>query len=329
MPLMHARRMVVSGLVVASLSLAGSRARAWNDFGHMEVAAVAYGKLNEKARAQAARLLKLNPRYANWIVGAGRGAPGEQDRQAFMRASTWPDAIRTDKTLRSDTQDAPTAAQQLGYADPFRHEYWHYVDHSFSPDGTPVLPTRAPNAATQIVAFRAALGAAATSDDVKSYDLVWLLHLVGDIHQPLHCASRFHAANPTGDRGGNNVAVVGNTLPVPCDDPRYCPLGPPENLHLFWDDLEGMSYAVAPVLAAAASLPKPDAKQAAVRDVEVWIQEGVDLDKTVVYVPPIGVGVGPFVITPAYQAAAAALAKRRIALAGARLAILLNEALGK
>ena len=45
-------------------------------------------------------------------------------------------------------------------------------------------------------------------------------------------------------------------------------------------------------------------------------------------VPPIGVGDGPFSITPQYQKAAADLGRRRIALAGARLANLLNAALG-
>lgn len=44
------------------------------------------------------------------------------------------------------------------------------------------------------------------SDDVRSYDLVWLLHLVGDLHQPLHATSRF--SNGLDDaRGGNDEKV--------------------------------------------------------------------------------------------------------------------------
>jgi hypothetical protein len=31
-----------------------------------------------------------------------------------------------------------------------------------------------------------ASGHGSASDDVKSYDLLWLIHLVGDTHQPLH-----------------------------------------------------------------------------------------------------------------------------------------------
>jgi len=311
--------------LVMVMSLAGApAARAWDDFGHMEVAAVAFKKLNAKAKKRAAQLLKLNPRYANWIIGA---AAGDEDRMAFMRAATWADSIKTDTTYESDDQTAATAAQNIGYEDHLRHTYWHFVDQPFSPDNTPLVPAPAPSAATMIPLLQAALAAPATSDDVKSYDLVWLLHLVGDIHQPLHCVSRFDAADPKGDRGGNNVKITGNTQPPVCDDPRYCPFGPPSELHAFFDDIAGSGYAVAPVEAAATTLPRTDTKKVAISDVAVWVQEGFELAQSAVYVAPIGVGDGPFTITPQYQAAATKLGQARIVLAGRRLANLINQAL--
>ncbi len=202
-------------------------------------------------------------------------------------------------------------------------------DKPFSPDGTPLIEPSAPNAATEIPLLRAALSAARTSDDVKSYDLVWLLHLVGDVHQPLHCVSRFDAQDPDGDRGGNKVKIAGNSQPPVCDDPRYCPFGPPNELHAFFDDIIGSGYATEPAQKAAAALPKPDPTLAAIRDEKVWIQEGFDLAQRAIYVSPIGIGDGPFTITAAYQAAALRLGEQRIALAGHRLANLLNDALGK
>ena len=45
-------------------------------------------------------------------------------------------------------------------------------------------------------------------DALKSYDLVWLMHLVGDVHQPLHCVTRFTQTEPNGDRGGNDVKLT-------------------------------------------------------------------------------------------------------------------------
>jgi hypothetical protein len=322
--LRRARTGILPTLAFA-LVLAGSpAARAWNDFGHMEVAAVAFKNLKSKARKRAAQLLKLNPSYANWIIGA---APGDEDRMAFMRAATWPDAIKSDPSYRADDQTATTASQNIGYADRLRHTYWHYVNRPFSPDGTPLLAPAEPNAETVIPMLRAALSSASSTDDVKSYDLVWLLHLVGDIHQPLHCVARFDAADPKGDRGGNNVKITGNAQPPICDDPRYCPYGPPTDLHLFLDDIAGASYAVALVEAVAVRLPAPDPEKVAISDVTVWIQEGFDLAQSAIYVAPIGVGGGPFAITPQYQAAAVKLGRARIALAGRRLANLINQAL--
>lgn len=317
----------IARAALALLLVAVARpARAWDDFGHMVVAAVAFNKLTPATRQNVARLLKINPRYANWIVGARRG---DEDRMAFMRAATWADSIKIDPRYTSDPQTAPTAGQNIGYADLSRHAYWHFVDQPFSPDRTPLVPPPAPNAATQIPVLRAALASAGTDDDVKSYDLVWLLHLVGDVHQPLHCVSRYDAGDRDGDRGGNAVRIMGNTPPPVCDDPRYCPFGPPNELHAFYDDILGAGYAVGPAEQAAEHLPKPDPKLAAITDEKVWIQEGLELAQKAVYVPPIGVGDGPFAITADYQKAAVELGRKRVALAGARLAKLLNETLGK
>ena len=87
--------------------------------------------------------------------------------------------------------------------------------------------------------------------------------------------------------------------------------------------------AVAPVEAAASKLAKASPAKAAITDQAAWIDEGFELAKSAVYVSPIGIGVGPFTIDHDYQLAAAKLGRARMALAGARLARLLNDALGK
>jgi S1/P1 Nuclease len=318
-------------IIVAILLLnLPARVHAWDDFGHMEVAAVAYDRLTPAARKRAAKLLEHNPRYLQWIVGAKKS---ERARVAFIRAATWADAIKGDpqykKTDKADDQHAPTASQNIGYADRLAHSYWHYIDLPFSPDGTKLEPPVAPNAQTQIAAFRSVLGTPGGDDDVKSYDLAWLLHLVGDVHQPLHRTSRFDQSDLTGDRGANNVSITGNTSPTICDDPRYCPYGPPTELHAFYDDITGASYSVAAVESALVTLPKPKQKDAAISDEASWVQEGFQLAQSAVYVTPIGIGHGPFVVDDAYQRAALTLAKQRISLAGARLANLLNDCFAK
>jgi hypothetical protein len=59
------------------------------------------------------------------------------------------------------------------------HKYWHFIDTPFTIDGTalPAIPT--PNAQERIALFRTVL-ASTSADPLKSYDLTWLLHLVGD-----------------------------------------------------------------------------------------------------------------------------------------------------
>jgi hypothetical protein len=61
--------------------------------------------------------------------------------------------------------------------------------------------------------------------------------------------------------------------------------------------------------------------------VDDWIDEGVQNAKDVVYVHPIGLGSGPFKTTGAYRRAAKTVLKKRVALAGERLANLLNAEL--
>jgi hypothetical protein len=301
---------------------------AWDSFGHMEVAYLAYQKLAPATRARVWTLLQLNPDFATWEKTIPAGT-SDADKQVmiFMIASIWADEIKniapykdrfTDDT-GNDTNvppDSPTASQNFGYSDLFRHRYWHFIDVPFSRDATPLPPIPRPNAETQIAAFRAAL-TATNPDELKSYDLVWLLHLVGDIHQPLHCVTRIERGEPDGDKGGNLVKC-------PNCEPGF------KELHGFWDDLPGTTgntpnYQV--VISAAKQLHKPKASLANDLDAGKWIAEGVRFAKSTVYKTPIDAGLGPFTLTAKYENSAHKLARQRVALAGARLGNLLNQEL--
>jgi hypothetical protein len=321
--------------VALALCVAGfaAPAFAWNDEGHMAVAYLAYQRLLPETRSRVNGLLKLNPYYAKWRAALPRGTPAaDADRMIFMIAATWPDQIRTDPQYMDDgprggnlPEAGPDSSRNIGYADHLRHKYWHFIDLPYSQDGTPLPPVPTPNAETQIKAFRAALGSGA-SDDVKAYDLAWLEHLVGDIHQPLHAVARVSASKPEGDAGGSLLPVCA----APCRD----------SLHLFWDRLVGSQSAIeAPgtqadlateaqsAARAALALPAADARLAAEMSEATWVQESFDAAKRYVYVGPIGPGDGPFTITPEYFATARRVTQQRVALAGVRLANLLNHEL--
>jgi hypothetical protein len=290
-----------------------TRASAWNDFGHMVVAAIAYDYLTPTARAQVDALLKLNPSYQDWVTRIDK-----QDRRkvAFMKAATWPDMIKIDYRYRSDGDrpNGPDAGRNIGYADKLIHRYWHYIDIPFSPDGTALTDPDIPNVQTQIVAFRQTLKDAGASDELKSYDLVWLLHLVADVHQPLHVSTRFSQRQPKGDRGGNDVMVCTAT-------------GCGGKLRRFWDDLLGTSEDYKAAMDKAKTLEAAETKLAGISDEAIWIEESFLAAKQTAYAKPIGPDEGPYDLNDTYKAVAREVAEHRIALAGIRLAHLLNEAL--
>ena len=295
-----------------------SQAEAWNDLGHMMMANIAYDRLTPEVREKVTVLLSLNPQYATWVAGL---TDDEKPRVAFLRASRWADDIKRDTAYEQDGGEAgnrpsgPNAARNIGYTDKFMHKYWHFVDLPFSPDETALADPPVPNARTQIALFRTTLKSRTVSDALKSYDLVWLIHLVADVHQPLHAATRVDKTHPDGDFGGNGVLVCR----APCEIK--------ERLHAFWDNVLGSSMDATSAIENAKQLPPADPQLAAISNEEIWIQESFEAAQTRVYVAPIGGGVGPFELTDGYRSAARELAAQRIALAGARLASLLNEAL--
>ena len=311
------------GLMLGFALAAGfcQQAFGWNDRGHMSVAYIAYKQLTAKTRDRVNALLKLNPKYSDWAATVDEQAPtasaDDRNLMIFMIAATWADQIKRDSAYTKDgtqngnrPQGSPDPGKNTGYDDLRMHKYWHFIDTPFSTDGTslPAIPT--PNAQERIALFRAVL-ASASSDGLKSYDLTWLLHLVGDIHQPLHASTRVSSMDPEGDAGGNLVKL-GCTK---CQ------------LHAFWDDLLGTQNKLETVMRAARKLPRADATLAAKSDEKDWIAESFQEAKQAVYAPPIEPGNGPFKLTSAYKKAAGKLAKQRVALAGTRLANLLNAEL--
>jgi len=286
-------------------------APAWDDEGHMIVAALAYDRLDSSVRARADALVRMNAQYQSWTGGV---ATASQGKVAFMKAATWPDYIKTAPGYKNDKDPTgPDAARNIGYGDHLQHRYWHYKDLPLSQDGTPTKNPTEPNAQTQIDAFRAVLADPNASDALKSFDLVWLLHLVGDVHQPLHAASRFAKATPHGDEGGNLVCL-GPTMKGRCP-----------TLHAFWDDILGTSKRPTAAMASAKKLSLP----AGAPDLSTanWLEESEQIALARVYIKPILGGKGPYKVTKAYRTMARAAARERVVLAGARLAAILNQEL--
>lgn len=157
--------------------LLSSPAFAWGKTGHRVIAAIADKELSGLARARISQILE----------------PGE----SLDEASNWPDEMRAAPGEFWQKQATP----------------WHYVtlngptyDHA-PPEG---------DAFEALGRFRRTLQDPKASREDKRIALRFIIHLVGDLHQPLHVGKCC-------DKGGNDVKVTF--------------FGKPTNLHSVWDSL--------------------------------------------------------------------------------------------
>ena len=104
---------------------------------------------------------------------------------------------------------------------------WHFINTPYV-EGPVVAPIQPPGTEYNVVwAIEQARNVLSNPDSStldKARQLRFLLHFVGDIHQPLHTASLYSAQFPDGDRGGNNFIVNGGNV---------------SNLHEFYDSGAG------------------------------------------------------------------------------------------
>jgi hypothetical protein len=312
-------RKVLPVVAALSLLLISSPVQAWFGSGHMVVAYIAYQNLTPQTRTHVDALLKLNKMYATWTKGVSDDQKG---LIAFLQAATWPDCIKDAACTPGYTSDGgdippgkPTDDQNIGYQDKLMHKYWHFVDLPYSA-GSPGHESPTPNARTQISLLINAIGTS-ESDDIKSYDVVWLEHLIGDVHQPLHCTSRFTKNHPNGDAGGNFLAFCSK----PCRD----------ELHAYWDGLLGDKLTIDQVISTGKSLLN-DGKAAGADNLDPssWVNDSFELAKKYAYAPPISTDNDPSVkISPrpdsTYETNATRVARSQVTLAGYRLAAILNK----
>jgi S1/P1 Nuclease len=157
------------------------------------------------------------------------------------------------------------------------------------------------------------------SDELRSYDLVWILHLVGDAHQPLHAVTRFTKELPSGDRGGNLELVIPAT-------------GETVALHAYWDSVfGGYSSAFGAIFDAGGqdgiANIDPNPEMVKIADPERWIEESAALAKIYAYAAPVSSGSNTTLLTREYETNARNISRSQAALAAARLADLVNNAL--
>lgn len=246
----------------------------WNAVGHRLIAQIAYMKLSRHAK------MTFN-RY-NREVDEGFMS------KSIVNASIWLDTIR----WRTHEYDA-----------------MHYIDIPFSTDGTPLPALDAVNAVSAIEMAKQTLLDPAASLIEKGKAARILVHVVGDIHQPLHAATRVSRDYPEGDRGGNLVPLHKNRIA--------------RNLHAYWDKGAGLfvgkrRYGQAWIKRKAFAIEQrwPCHSMAVDLNPMHWAKESNALAMQNVYGLPID---------KQYQRVAQQRIEERIALAGCRLAGLMSH----
>ena len=180
---------------------------AWDGCGHEVVATIAYEQLSAEVKTKVYKIFSDDPR--------GR---------TFIDAATWPDDIKQGK--RNDAPQAPL------------NKSWHYVDlpyHASDSEIADVLSNggvmvnihkeQSANVVTAITFYANYLKAGHGTKRAKADALSFLIHYVGDVHQPLHCITvedslPNYTPPEKGDLGSNGFAIHHHA----------------RELHALWDD---------------------------------------------------------------------------------------------
>src|SRR5262249_11163236 len=157
--------------------------------------------LSEAERKKAHELLTHHPHYESYLTKHRLGSVAVEE-WVFLRAATWPHHLRG-PVRPGEPDPAGVRSPRTG-----RHSAAFPV---FPPPATRDFTTKVrerPEKHDVVCALKqrvAELRLRTAADDDRAVALCWLLHLTGDVHQPLHCASLFTDKFPEGDFGGNAI----------------------------------------------------------------------------------------------------------------------------
>lgn len=280
----------------AMLVLPFTQSHAWWDAGHKTVAEIAYEDLTPEAKRSVDQIVEAfhfsHPSY-----------------ETFADLATWPDHLQPDEKL-------------------FLYTDLHYIVLPFDPEGVLSddsvnklqIQAREDGALVSIERAKTVLANKEASVFSKCWALSYLTHVVADIHQPLHCCTRFSKDLPDGDMGGNFHPII-----APKNIKAH-------NLHQLWDGgagllptLSGDKVKDANTLSLFAKsiredLPKEKLAVSHIMDPKKWGLESHTIATE--HAHTLKPNTRP---TPFYLKTSSRIAKERIALAGYRLSFMLNE----
>ncbi len=302
----------LSFILVSSVS-------AWDDAGHKLTAYIAWQQMSAEARNEAFRILMKAPEDSDLSVfynAYESRAENVKRRELFMIAATWSDIIRN--------RDFPVRFEK------YNRGNWHYADKFWRQAGekAEILESLDDDdggkAVLKLYDFEKTLKNPLATDADKAVALAWFLHVGGDLHNPLHNASRVTDVEPKGDQGGNLFILSAR------DAPREDRM----NLHYFWDSLitrniprktDACDADYIGAIAEKITEKYPYSKMKnhlKLGDFEAWHKEGFAFLPTDVYASDLARNNLP---TKRYRENSLRIGERQLALAGYRLGVMLNR----
>ncbi len=259
--------------VLAGLTLHAFPARAWDGVGHRVIAGIAAGSLTPAAKSQVEDLL------------------GGDAYTAMTDASSWADEIRSKR---------PETAR------------WHFVEIPTSSSGYDARrDCRHDDCLVAQIEERARILAdRSSSKPVRAEALLFLIHLVGDIHQPLHTANNH-------DSDGSKTLVLIRDRKV--------------NLHAVWDGylVQPLGRSPKEITARLEHAITPNERRQWERGTPAdWANESFQIALKEAYKKAImGRDSNAFTLPPDYVKDDSQIAAIQLERAGVRLAMVLNTAL--
>ncbi len=209
------KRLLFAKIVaVLSFGTLVPNAYAWDHPGHMATAAIAFAEI-ERVRPDLIEKIGLlmlkHPDPAPFWIAVGDARGKERTRRMFIEAARWPDDIKF------TSQDRPT----------WHSARWTIVADDAPPETEALVKARGDkplgNALEALTLNAAMVSNPESKPEERALALGWMMHILGDIHQPLHVSDLVSKDFPTGNAAGTLAYVW---------DPMRDSAMP---LHILWD----------------------------------------------------------------------------------------------
>lgn len=211
---------LVFKILIFAFVLQSAEAYSWGTTGHRIIAEIAENHLSNKSKRKLKKIL---------------------GNQKLAYYANWPDFIKSDSLKKYKET-----------------EIWHYVNltpkQNFQDFEKELKENKTPNLYSAILQQKAILQNKTSTQEEKKQAIVFLIHLMGDLHQPMHVGK-------AEDQGGNLVSIQFFKEPT--------------NLHSLWDTklVDFQKYSYSEFAAVLDKKSKDETEKLQAGSIEDWLFE--------------------------------------------------------